>query len=173
MYRLHFGDFAGLASKWFYFILGVMLTMLCVSGMEIWLSKKAHPPLATRLWYSVVWGSVSALALTAVVDMFYAGSLVVIFWSLMVFNTVVTVFLHRLSKALWLMLSGLSVLLLLIAYIGVNGVSSFTISSLQLNVPMLVYVVWSLWRGAVLLSRESNDLSEKSAARFSSAVVSE
>lgn len=173
MYRLHFGDFAGLASKWFYFILGVMLTMLCVSGMEIWLSKKAHPPLATRLWYSVVWGSVSALALTAVVDMFYAGSLVVIFWSLMVFNTVVTVFLHRLSKALWLMLSGLSVLLLLIAYIGVNGVSSFTISSLQLNVPMLVYVVWSLWRGAMLLSRESNGLSAKSAVKFSSAAVSE
>ena len=70
MYRLHFGDFAGLTSKWLYFVLGVMLTMLCVSGMEIWLSKKAHPPLASRLWYSTVWGSVSALALTAVADMF-------------------------------------------------------------------------------------------------------
>ena len=60
MYRLHFGDFAGLVSKWLYFVLGVMLTMLCVSGMEIWLSKKAHPPLASRLWYATVWGSVSA-----------------------------------------------------------------------------------------------------------------
>jgi hypothetical protein len=139
--------------------------------MEIWLSKKAHPPLASRLWYSVVWGSVSALALTAVADMFYAGSLVVIFWSLMIFNTLVTVFVHRLSKALWLMLSGLSVLLLLSAYVGVNGASSFTISSLQLNVPMLLYVVWSLWRGAVLLSRESNDQTEESAATFSNAAV--
>lgn len=160
MYRLHFGDFAGLASKWLYFILGVMLTALCVSGMEIWLSKKAHPPLATRLWYSVVWGSVSALSLTAVADMFFTGSLVVVFWSLMALITVLTVLISRLSKALWLMISGLSVLLLLVVYFTNNGTASFTTSSLQLNVPLSFYVVWSIWRARRLMERETHHNNE-------------
>ncbi len=160
MYRLHFGDFAGLASKWLYFILGVMLTALCVSGMEIWLSKKAHPPLATRLWYCVVWGSVSALSLTAVADMFFTGSLVVVFWSLMALITVLTVLIRRLSKALWLMISGLSVLLLLVVYFTNNGIASFTTSSLQLNVPLSFYVVWSIWRARSLMKRETHHNNE-------------
>lgn len=160
MYRLHFGDFAGMTSKWLYFVLGVMLTMLCVSGMEVWLSKKAHPPLASRLWYSVVWGSVSALALTAIADMFITGSLIVVFWTVMAVNTVLTVLLKRMTKPVWLLISGLSVLLLLTMYVVVHGEASFNIASLQLNIPMLAYVVWSILRANTLLKRETmqNDI---------------
>ena len=153
MYRLHFGDFAGLVSKWLYFVLGVMLTMLCVSGMEIWLSKKAHPPLASRLWYSAVWGSISALALTAVADMFFAGSLITVFWCLMLFNTAVAVPLKSLTKAVWLFISGISVLILLITYAVVYQEAALSVASLQLNIPMAVYVVWSLFRAAALAKR--------------------
>ena len=156
MYRLHFGDFAGLTSKWFYLVLGIMLTMLCVSGMEIWLSKKAHPPLASRLWYAVVWGSVSALALTAAVDMFFAGSLIAVFWCLMLFNTAVTVAVKSLTKPVWLMISGLSVLVLLATYAAVHQGATLSIASLQLNIPMAVYVIWSLYRATVLFKRAEN-----------------
>lgn len=171
MYRLHFGDFAGLTSKWFFFVLGVMLTMLCVSGMEIWLSKKAHPPLASRLWYAVVWGSVSALALTAAVDMFFAGSLIAVFWCLMLVNTAVTVAVKSLTKPLWLMISGLSVLVLLITYVAVHQGAAFSVASLQLNIPMGVYVAWSLYRANVLIKRakracvHNNDLSPSAISR--------
>lgn len=154
VYRLHFGDFAGMSSKWLYFVLGIMMTMLCVSGMEIWLSKKGHPVLATRLWYSVVWGSVSALALTAIADMFYSGSLTVVFWCLMVVNTALTVAMKGLSKSVWLMISGISVLGLLVFYLIVHTTASVTIASLQLNIPMAVYVCWSLYRANTLLKRE-------------------
>ena len=160
MYRLHFGDFAGMTSKWLYFVLGVMLTMLCVSGMEVWLSKKAHPPLASRLWYSVVWGSVSALALTAIADMFISGSLIAVFWCVMAVNTVLTVVLKRMTKPGWLLISGFSVLLLLTLYVVVHGEASFNVASLQLNIPMLAYVVWSVLRANTLLKREGmqNDI---------------
>ncbi|HBF71634.1 PepSY-associated TM helix domain-containing protein [Alteromonas australica] len=160
MYRLHFGDFAGMTSKWLYFVLGVMLTMLCVSGMEVWLSKKAHPPLASRLWYSVVWGSVSALALTAIADMFISGSLIAVFWCVMAVNTVLTVVLKRMTKPVWLLISGFSVLLLLTLYVVVHGEASFNVASLQLNIPMLAYVVWSVLRANTLLKREGmqNDI---------------
>ena len=160
MYRLHFGDFAGMTSKWLYFVLGVMLTMLCVSGMEVWLSKKAHPPLASRLWYSVVWGSVSALALTAIADMFISGSLIAVFWCVMAVNTVLTVVFKRMTKPVWLLISGFSVLLLLTLYVLVHGEASFNVASLQLNIPMLAYVVWSVLRANTLLKREGmqNDI---------------
>ncbi|WP_375277676.1 PepSY-associated TM helix domain-containing protein [Alteromonas australica] len=160
MYRLHFGDFAGMTSKWLYFVLGVMLTMLCVSGMEVWLSKKAHPPLASRLWYSVVWGSVSALALTAIADMFISGSLTAVFWCVMAVNTVLTVVLKRMTKPVWLLISGFSVLLLLTLYVVVHGEASLNVASLQLNIPMLAYVVWSVLRANTLLKREGmqNDI---------------
>lgn len=157
MYRLHFGDFAGLASKWLYFVLGVMLTMLCVSGMEIWLSKKAHPPLASRLWYATVWGSVSALAFTAIADMFFTGSLVAVFWCLMLLNTGVTVAVKSLTKPMWLLISGLSVLMLLVTYVAVHGSATFTIASLQLNIPMAVYVIWSVYRARTLIKRASTE----------------
>ena len=160
MYRLHFGDFAGMTSKWLYFVLGVMLTMLCVSGMEVWLSKKAHPPLASRLWYRVVWGSVSALALTAIADMFISGSLIAVFWCVMAVNTVLTVVFKRMTKPVWLLISGFSVLLLLTLYVVVHGEASFNVASLQLNIPMLAYVVWSVLRANTLLKREGmqNDI---------------
>ncbi len=157
MYRLHFGDFAGLASKWLYFVLGVMLTMLCVSGMEIWLSKKAHPPLASRLWYATVWGSVSALAFTAIADMFFTGSLVAVFWCLMLLNTGVTVAVKSLTKPMWLLISGLSVLMLLVTYVAVHGSATFTIASLQLNIPMAVYVIWSVYRARTLIKHASTE----------------
>lgn len=154
MYRLHFGDFAGMLSKWLYFILGVMLTVLCVSGMEIWLSKKAHPPLASRLWYCIVWGSVSALAVTAVADMLFAGSLIAVFWGVMLLNIALTVGIKSLTKPVWLFISGLSVLALLVVYTAVHGNATFTVASLQLNLPMTIYVLWSMWRSLTLLKRE-------------------
>lgn len=160
MYRLHFGDFAGMLSKWLYFILGVMLTVLCVSGMEIWLSKKAHPPLASRLWYSIVWGSVSALAVTAVADMLLAGSLIAVFWGVMLLNIALTVGIKSLTKPVWLFISGLSVLALLVVYTAVHGNATFTVSSLQLNLPMTIYVLWSMWRGLTLLKREKMNHAE-------------
>ena len=153
MYRLHFGDFAGLTSKWFYFVLGVMLTMLCVSGMEIWLSKKAHPPLASRLWYAVVWGSVSALSLTAVADMFFTGSLILVFWCLMLINITVTVAVQSLTKPVWLFISGVSVVILLATYAAVHQGATLNVASLQLNIPMVLYAVWSLHRGRILHHR--------------------
>lgn len=146
MYRLHFGDFAGIPSKVLYFILGVMLTVLCVSGMEIWLAKKAFPPLLTRAWYATVWGSVSALALTAVAGAISEVSLVATFWLLMMLNLILSVALTAFNKSLWLAIAGGSVLLLLLAYTVIHGADSMSLAALQLNIPLLTFVVWSLMK---------------------------
>lgn len=150
MYRLHFGDFAGLPSKALYFVLGIMLTMLCVTGVEIWLAKKAHPPLLTRLWYALVWGSVSALALTAIVDMLSTLPLFAVFWGLMVFNLVATLSTQRLNQSAWLHISAVSVLLLLVVYLINHGSGFLTVAALQLNIPMALFAAWAMWKGARL-----------------------
>lgn len=147
MYRLHFGDFAGIPSKLLYFVLGIMLTALCVSGMEIWLSKKAHPPRLTRSWYGVAWGSVSALALTAALGLFTDVSLIMVFWVLMLINLILSVAVSHFNKSLWLVIAGVSVLLLVCVYTLYHGTSAFTPAALQLNLPMLVFVAWSLRKG--------------------------
>jgi uncharacterized iron-regulated membrane protein len=148
LYRLHFGDFAGLASKVLYFILGVMLTALCVTGMEIWLAKKAQPPALTRVWYAMVWGSIGALALTAITGMFSDISLIGVFWSLMLANLLLSLTSPVFNKGLWLRIAGLSVLALIGVYTAVHGADSLTIAALQLNIPMLLFVIWSLRKSA-------------------------
>ncbi len=146
MYRLHFGDFAGVPSKLLYFVLGIMLTVLCISGMEIWLAKKANPPTLTRMWYAMVWGSVSSLAQTAIVSLFYEASLVAVFWALTLVNLIVSVAARPCGRAFWLSVSGFSVMVLLIVYTLSHGADAFTLPALQLNVPMLLFAVWCFRR---------------------------
>lgn len=146
LYRLHFGDFAGVPSKLLYFVLGIMLTVLCVSGMEIWLAKKANPPALTRLWYAVVWGSVSSLALTALVSLISALSLITVFWALMLLNVVVSIIAKRCGKIFWLTVAGLAVLALLLVYVMVHGASAMSLAALQLNIPLFIFAVWALYR---------------------------
>lgn len=150
MYRLHFGDFAGIASKSLYFVLGIMLTVLCVTGVEIWLGKKAHPPLLTRLWYGLVWGSISALALTAIADMLVTVPLFVVFWGLMVLNLTSTVSIKALNQSAWLHIASASVVLLLVVYMVNHGSAALTVASLQLNIPLALFAVWAMWKGARL-----------------------
>jgi hypothetical protein len=99
---------------------------------------------------------VSALALTAVADMFFTGSLIAVFWCLMLFNTGITVGVKSLTKPIWLLISGLSVMVLLIAYAALHQSATLSVASLQLNIPMAVYVVWSVYRANTLIKRAKN-----------------
>ena len=67
MYRLHFGNFAGLAMKLAYFVFGIGLTVVSGTGVSIWLMKRRRRGrgLASleQMWATVVWGSPLLLAL--------------------------------------------------------------------------------------------------------------
>lgn len=164
MYRLHFGDFAGMPSKILYFVLGMMLTVLCISGVEIWLAKKANPPMLCRLWAAIVWGSISALAITAIIDMYTTWPLVVVFWLVLLSCCVCAVASPRLHKPRWQQLSGFCVVALVVIYTFHQGQGAFSLPALQINLPLLGYGVWALWRGQTVAKRHGHRLGRQASA---------
>ena len=66
VYRLHFGHFGGWWTKVIYFILGLALTVVSVSGINVWLSKRKHKDAINDAWSGFVWGTPCALLVAAI-----------------------------------------------------------------------------------------------------------
>lgn len=76
-YRLHFGDFGGLAMKFAFATLGVALCIIIAAGMNIYFMKRVErgqpmPGLASA-WSALVWGSSALLALTLTTSLMGVG----------------------------------------------------------------------------------------------------
>jgi uncharacterized iron-regulated membrane protein len=65
-YRLHFGHFGGFSVKVLYFILGLAMSIVSVTGFNVWLAKRKRRDFLNNVWAGLVWGTVPALALSAV-----------------------------------------------------------------------------------------------------------
>jgi uncharacterized iron-regulated membrane protein len=65
MYRLHFGHFDGLSSKLLYLALGLALTVVSATGMNIWLARRGRHDALDLIWPGLVWGFPLALAICA------------------------------------------------------------------------------------------------------------
>ncbi|GAA0733420.1 PepSY-associated TM helix domain-containing protein [Sphingomonas japonica] len=67
-YNLHFGNYGGLPVKIAYCLFGFALTIVCATGVYIWLGKRrrrgVHEPRLLGAWHGVVWGAPAALAIT-------------------------------------------------------------------------------------------------------------
>ncbi|WP_084144494.1 PepSY-associated TM helix domain-containing protein [Ferrimonas kyonanensis] len=68
VYRLHFGLFDGLGVKLAYLVLGLSLTVVCVSGISIWLRKQPRSIKLQSLWAGWVWGVPLSLVFAALGD---------------------------------------------------------------------------------------------------------
>jgi uncharacterized iron-regulated membrane protein len=65
MYRLHFGHFDGLRSKLLYLGLGLALTVVSATGVNIWLARRNRRDALDLAWPALVWGFPLALTLCA------------------------------------------------------------------------------------------------------------
>jgi len=85
-YRLHFGDFGGLAMKVAYFLMGVGLCIVVAAGLNIYFLKRAEAgrgmPRLEAAWAALVWGSPALLAATLAVSLLGIGmvTLTGLFW---------------------------------------------------------------------------------------------
>jgi uncharacterized iron-regulated membrane protein len=65
IYRIHFGWFGGSLVRITWMLLGLAMTVIAASGINIWLARRAREDALARWWSAAVWGSPLALTLSA------------------------------------------------------------------------------------------------------------
>ena len=80
IYRLHFGNFSGYWVKVAYLVLGLALTVVAASGVNVWLAKRRVEDGLSDLWAGVVWGSPLAMTISASVGFWLDSGLTAVFW---------------------------------------------------------------------------------------------
>jgi len=72
IYNLHFGNWAGLPMKLVYVALGLALCVVCASGVQLWLLKRARKkgpqPVLERSWTALVWSPPALIGLILSLD---------------------------------------------------------------------------------------------------------
>ena len=96
LYRLHFGSFGGTWVRWAYTALGMGLTLLCSTGMDIWLLKSAqkgrpHSRLH-RGWAGFIWSGAVAMVAAWLATFATAIPYAAVFWPVTGFATTAAVF---------------------------------------------------------------------------------
>lgn len=71
LYRVHFGYFGGQFTRILWLVLGLTLTVVTVSGINIWLARRGRNDWVDRAWCALVWGSPLALVTAAVAAVFF------------------------------------------------------------------------------------------------------
>ena len=79
-YRIHFGNFGGVPVKILYGLLGLSLTVISVTGINIWLARRKTRDYLNDLCIGTVWGAPAALALTAVTELLLNLPSTALFW---------------------------------------------------------------------------------------------
>ncbi|MEM1403129.1 MAG: PepSY-associated TM helix domain-containing protein [Pseudomonadota bacterium] len=139
LYRIHFGDFAGLATKWLYFALGMMLTVIAATGVDVWLAKRKRVTALNTLWPAFVWGAPIALTVSAASTILLDSSGAASFWGSLVVVLVVAgrwpaeTVAHRLRIAL-----AVALLALLALHTVSNGTHTLSAAAWPVNASLLL-----------------------------------
>lgn len=117
VYRLHFGHYAGQWVKVIYGFLGLALSVICVSGINLWLARRKHVSALNDLWVAIVWGLPLALALSALLSFYHWAPL----WVFLGTEFIAIIFALLMKQALktrWILRACLAATLLFIVFIG-------------------------------------------------------
>ena len=87
VYRIHFGHFGGYPIKIAYVLLGLSLTVVCVTGINIWLNRRKHEDNINYLWAALVWGTPLALTNSAIASLIKPNFELMMFLVTLVFTS--------------------------------------------------------------------------------------
>ena len=148
-YRLHFGDFYGLTSKVLYFVLGIMLTIVSATGINIWLNKRKTKDIVNYTWPAIVWGTPLALVISAWLNLFVHTRLDAVVWATLVIVSGYAYFQKNEVKFIAQIKAVLSIVILgfVATYAAIFNLSALSIASLQINIPLIIFAI-------VLLARQ-------------------
>ncbi|MEX2334391.1 MAG: PepSY-associated TM helix domain-containing protein [Pseudohongiella sp.] len=84
VFRLHFGHFGGLSVLFLYGVFGLALCVVCVSGINIWLSRRKTRDALNNIWTGLVWGTPAAIAGSALLVLLAGLPAVASLWLVLV-----------------------------------------------------------------------------------------
>jgi uncharacterized iron-regulated membrane protein len=163
LYRLHFGHFAGYGVKMLYFVLGLAMTVVCVTGFNVWLARRKRRDYWNNVWAGFVWGAIPALAVSAIAQVLLGIAATAVFWIVMVAAVVLAQRWNdeRLSKRRLEIAGAASIVALVFGHAIKFGVVAFVSMALWVNAALLLAAVALLLAG---LSRKSRVVVESSAS---------
>ncbi|MGH8195017.1 MAG: PepSY-associated TM helix domain-containing protein [Woeseiaceae bacterium] len=99
IYRLHFGHFRGMPVKLLYGILGLALTVVSATGINVWLARRKTRDYLNDLWAGIVWGTPVALVTSAFTQVILQVPSAAIFWVSMLTAAVVSLRLRDAARS--------------------------------------------------------------------------
>lgn len=140
VFRLHFGHFGPLIVQLFYVFLGIALSIVSVTGVNMWLAKRSGTDYINHLWTGVVWGTPLVIVAAALIDLITGFSSIWIFWG----GLAVTMFIswrfsdHPRSKWLFLVFSLLLALAVVVTHSAFFGADAWRGGALVMNLVWLI-----------------------------------
>ena len=143
VYRLHFGHFGNLAVKVVYLILGLALTYISVSGINMWLHKRGRVDSINYLWSGFVYGTPLALSISLLLTLLSDMSAHKGFWLILIVSLLVAWLLKNIKRIrIVLALSTVVALLFTLTIYTVNYGKLILIPTITtINICLLLYVI--------------------------------
>ena len=163
VYRLHFGQFGGFGVKLLYIVFGLALTVVCASGINIWLAKRKRETRVNSAWAALVWGAPLGLSGSALLALFLPTSATAAFWvitALVLITGIVVNHAVQIRAALQWALS-VSLVILPITHLWHAGAHKAAGIALPVDFILLatgLVGVWLLSRQSKVSSTQSNPL---------------
>ncbi|MCW8880569.1 MAG: PepSY domain-containing protein, partial [Kangiellaceae bacterium] len=112
VYRLHFGHFDNGWVKILYAILGLALTVISATGINIWLARRKFESFINHVWSGFIWGTPLSLAMSYIIGI-YGSHFVAVFWFCLAVCMGLSFWIRNISKTKFFLQASTSVALLI------------------------------------------------------------
>ena len=147
VYRIHFGHFGGFITKLLYVVLGLSLTVVSATGINIWLEKRKYRDALNLIWPGLVWGMPLALAVASFTQAIFLLPSASVFWGGMAVTMTAGLFVRDevLYKRYLHVLTAVALLALVAAYGIKFGSAAMSAAGLPLSLVLVCIALWFLF----------------------------
>lgn len=146
VYRLHFGHFGNTAVKFVYLLLGLSLTYISVSGINIWLNKRGRTDIINYLWSGFIYGTPVALAVALITTLVSSLSAYSSFWLSLIACLLFAQFIKNVPKIRFSLAIATAVLLLATLILYLLNYAEFILipAIVTINSCVFIYIILML-----------------------------
>ena len=139
VYRIHFGNFAGIFTKLLYVVLGLSLTVVSATGINIWLEKRKYRDALNLIWPGIVWGMPLVTVIASTTQVVFQLPSMPLYWAGMLVTMTAGLFLRdEISYKRHLQgLTAAALLIMVAGYVVRFGAAAVSPAGLPINIALL------------------------------------